>query len=779
MPSFHWNFRRKSSKSTTASNASSDGSTGVPPIPTSKSSSTLSSNQQTTPPPSLPENGVASSKPMNGHSRQATVKRPSTTNNSSKRHSMINLSGNNSPPPTGMPQQRPPLPPTTTSPFSPHVTSIGNRETVYQKMLLISGQIGEEGTKAMDGVFTINHLSDTSFPASTWPVNESHFKALVHLHPGPNRLRFDFASPKLSTGNPSKPLHSTFFDITYVPLNNAPPLHLAILLGKDSPGTFDAPPDRIQREGNDLDTAMRKFRMASYLWQAFTGEQMYRNGFGRRCWRYEEEWQPGTLTIADSETSQYRNEAKIHIIRTEKTVEEIRDLNKAQQYDQATDKGALFGIAMEAVKAHFKPAPGQKQYVSCMFLDTCWDTQAKVVRGHAALGGGDGEVGLAIFGSHALHSYPSCIEEVVPTFSDCTRTDTNFVANDCNESGSTWEAANIGIGAHLHETGHLFGCPHQESGVMLRDYVRFNRTFATREPYSTRTQQHGKLVCSTEDECNWHRLDCLRFRFHPCFRLPLDKQLASDNDVQVWSGDNKEILITTDTGVAWMELYPQGDDVCHHWIDYTMERQRRRDLSLSEDDLRKLLPSDKRKKPLKIEIYSFGGGKHVVDDFDQLISKTKRVKLPGGGKGFIASKLGYSQLEGSQPQEIVLDCIENKLPKRVLMSIRIYHGYAIDGIEFMYDDKTSQLFGKRGGTPGGSEFKLDLPKHEFLVGFYIRAGLWIDGIQIITNQRKSEIYGNPVGGSGHKLIPPSTYKIAGLTGSCGSWLDGFALIITR
>ena len=30
--------------------------------------------------------------------------------------------------------------------------------------------------------------------------------------------------------------------------------------------------------------------MAAYLWQAFTAEQMNRNGFGRRCYRYEEEW---------------------------------------------------------------------------------------------------------------------------------------------------------------------------------------------------------------------------------------------------------------------------------------------------------------------------------------------------------------------------------------------------------------------------------------------------------------------------------------------------------
>lgn len=50
----------------------------------------------------------------------------------------------------------------------------------------------------------------------------------------------------------------------------APPLQLVILLAKDSPATFDATPARIEKEGNGLDIAIQKYRMAAYLWQAFT-----------------------------------------------------------------------------------------------------------------------------------------------------------------------------------------------------------------------------------------------------------------------------------------------------------------------------------------------------------------------------------------------------------------------------------------------------------------------------------------------------------------------------
>ncbi|KAF2814289.1 uncharacterized protein BDZ99DRAFT_380744 [Mytilinidion resinicola] len=668
----------------------------------------------------------------------------------------------------------------TSSLLAPRVLSITDNTWTHQKVLLISGTIGDPSLKPLDGTLTCCHHQD-SFPPTNWPVQDSHFKALVHLQPGPNRLRLDFTSPKVSSGTTSIPAHSSFIQINYLPLNSSPPLHLAIILGKDSPGTYDAVPERLQREGNGLDIATRKFRMAAYLWQAFTGEQMYRNGLGRRCFRIEEQWQPGTLTYEDQNTGTMRNEAKIHIIRSNKTMAEIRDLDLAQQYDKATKKGDLFGIAGDAVKEYFQLKPGQKHYVSCLFLDTHWDPKVKVVRGHAALGGGDGDLQLAIFGSHALQSYPASLEEVVPAFSDCTKTDTAYVANDCNESGSNWEAANIGIGAHMHETGHLFGCPHQESGVMLRDYVRLNRTFTCREPYSTRTKSPGQRLVLQQDECAWHRLDCLRFRFHPCFKLPSDMTPSADGSVQVWTVDGG-VLATAPTGVAWIELYTEGDDLCRTHIEYfdpTSGKSPPAHVSLTESDLRDRLPRDKRNKKLKLEIYSTGGGKHVVEDFSQLANtKNCRVRLPDGRWGFRGSKLGFSQMEGSQPQEVIIDScyIQTKL----LKTIRVYHGFAVDGIEFFYEDSESQLFGKRGGKAGGSEFTLDTRRGELLMGFYLRAGLWIDGLQILTSLgRKSEIFGNPTGGSGHTLLPPRGYIIAGISGSCAGWLDGFSLIITR
>ncbi|KAK5105652.1 hypothetical protein LTR62_002629 [Meristemomyces frigidus] len=642
-----------------------------------------------------------------------------------------------------------------TSPLAPRVTSVSDGSWVHQKVLLISGECADT-QRPIDGTMTVCHHQDT-FPPTHWPVSDSHFKALLYLQPGPNRLRLDFTSPKLSSTNGQMQVHSSWISINFLPLISSPPLQLCILVARDSPETFDAVPERIQKEGNGLSTAIRKFRMAAYLWQAFTAEQMNRNGFGRRCYRYEEEWQPGSLSWKDAEVGAMRNEAKIHVIRLPQSVAEIQDLNLAQQYGPATKKGDLFGIASEAVRAYFGPKPGQRQYVSCMFLDAHWDKKVGTVRAHAALGGGDDTIKLAIFGSHCLQSYPSHIEEVVPAFTDCTRTDTDHVANDCGESGSNWEAANIGIGAHLHETGHLLGCPHQESGIMLRDYVRLHRTFLTRESYSTRTKQQGLRLCLPKDECAWHRLDTLRFRFHPCFQLPADPATApsTDTSVQVWTVDNGTILITAATGVAWIELFPEGDDICHHWIEYLDQNNPGvgppRQITLTEEKLREALPTEKRKKKLKFQIFSCGGNDHTVEDLSSLTSKTHRLKLPDGRQGFRSAKLGHSGLPASEPHELILGSCQK--PSRLLRSIRIYSGQSLDGMEFFYEDGRAELFGKRGGKRGGDEFVLDTRRGEMLLGFYLRAGAWVDGVEVLTSTgRRSGVFGNATGGSGY--VPP-------------------------
>jgi hypothetical protein len=108
-------------------------------------------------------------------------------------------------------------------------------------------------------------------------------------------------------------------------LTQNPPVHLAVVLAKDSEGHFESPPDRP----SGLEEGIKKLRTAAYLWQAYTAEQMFRNfpgtpgngGSARRSFRIEEEWMNDTLSL--QETDVWRMSAKVHVVRSALSMEGI------------------------------------------------------------------------------------------------------------------------------------------------------------------------------------------------------------------------------------------------------------------------------------------------------------------------------------------------------------------------------------------------------------------------------------------------------------------------
>ena len=103
-------------------------------------------------------------------------------------------------------------------------------------------------------------------------------------------------------------------------------------------------------------------------------------------------------------------------MRSEKTVAEIRDRDIAQQNTNGKRRGDLWDIAYKAVEKHFAPKSSyDRKYVAVLILDSKWDHIANLITGHAALGGGAGLIQMGIFGSHSLHSWPTFIEDVVPS----------------------------------------------------------------------------------------------------------------------------------------------------------------------------------------------------------------------------------------------------------------------------------------------------------------------------------------------------------------------------
>jgi hypothetical protein len=122
----------------------------------------------------------------------------------------------------------------------------------------VFGQVGVP-EKPCGGTVTVHHHLE-GYPATQWPVSEGYFKALVRLDPGPNKLRFEYNSSKT-------PSFSTSLTVNMLPLAASPPLHLAVLLGKDSAGRFDCQGERQEHEGNGTEMAQKKLRMAAHLVQ--------------------------------------------------------------------------------------------------------------------------------------------------------------------------------------------------------------------------------------------------------------------------------------------------------------------------------------------------------------------------------------------------------------------------------------------------------------------------------------------------------------------------------
>jgi len=65
---------------------------------------------------------------------------------------------------------------------------------------------------------------------------------------------------------------------------------------------------------------------------------------------------------------------------------------------------------------------------------------------------------------------------------------------------------------------------------------------------------------------------------------------------------------------------------------------------------------------------------------------------------------------------------------------------------------------------------------EKIMGYYIRSGAWVDGLQVITNNRRSDVFGNKNGGSGHELVPPQGYEIVGLSGNIQAWVYSIGIV---
>ncbi|CAM0135928.1 unnamed protein product [Umbelopsis sp. WA50703] len=644
-------------------------------------------------------------------------------------------------------QSRQPLPKQETKDMlSPQITNVADKDTVYQRILLINGRAGTTENRFESTVTVVSH----GFPTLHWPCVDSHFKALVHLNPGPNTISFIFNGPNGQT-------YTTHFHLTYIALTQNSPLYLVIMLASDSPATFDVPPEK--RHENTLNVAIEKFRMCAYMWQAFMSEQFYRNGMGRRALRLDERTQPDTISAQDAGV--LRHTAYVHVVRSKRSLKEWRDLKRAQQSPESNHGDQdLYSMFIDSLRDY--GAPFDKPCtVAGLMLDSHWDTKVKVTRAHAALGGKAGDLALGIFGSHLLHAWPRNMEDIVPAFMNTTITDTRYVANDANESGQWWKAANIGMGAMLHEVGHAHTLTHTATGIMSRGYNNWNRTFMVKEPGRSPIPPHD------EEGSHWHRVDMLRLRFHPTFRIPQDGYWAPKSDMgpSIVPLEHSKIAIKAPAGLSMVELLVNGSYRTH--FEWPKPSQQTTHYELDLDLCKKEARCGPQEK-LRIEATTCNSQTVVLEDADDFLRKHIVVLPNVPGIVFKSHELGQKGLGGGHQSSVVL----LQTPQRYITSIIFHHGGFFDGMIFQWNDGSRNALGQQGG--GATEFKLK--PGERIIKFIVRCGAWVDGLQVSTSMGRVTQWFGGTGGGLAEIEAPDGHELVGLYATAGQWMDSFGIM---
>lgn len=482
------------------------------------------------------------------------------------------------------------------------IQNVSNRETVYQRLLLVLGFV--EGFSAPEGTLLVT-ASDPQggqgkYDPHVWQVNHGHFKALVPLSPGPNELTFQlFGTPFTHASQIlSYAAHGQVWEqrepsvvqqslsVWYQRDRGTPPLHLAILVARDSPalrapdaqarsasqgygsgpglltklgrkvadrtaasvkgGTgllsdqagpralVDAPPGEQRERLRQLGEVQRRFALQAYLWQAFHAEQMHRMGLGRRTFSLDDGAADDSPAVAGRrrDVGEY---ARVHILVSEHSVREFLEPDNAQQYPNAKNGGAMHTFAREALSSPQCPRTIRDNLsgpVAVLILDTQWDPSMPLLRAHAAVGSADpGGLSFGVMGSHWIWAAPAALDAVTEAMQNYAQTDERYCVNDLKECDYAFETLNIGSGAFLHEVGHALNNPHWPHGIMLRGYVEWNRAFMTREGARSKRHSPGEQNVNPITPANdsgmnhLHRLQAVRGRWHPTQLLPTDPPL--------------------------------------------------------------------------------------------------------------------------------------------------------------------------------------------------------------------------------------------------------------
>ncbi|KAK4182430.1 putative peptidase family-domain-containing protein [Podospora australis] len=401
-------------------------------------------------------------------------------------------------------------------------------EEVYQRCLIITGKCTDDyvSVNVDDSVVVEPRKNDhvvvkitdsfnqPSFPDQKWPYSRGYFKALLMLSPGINTVTISMASDSTI---------SKTFSIRYTPLLHKPPLHLAILVAKDSPLLIDCPPSKhggVSSAHSGLEAAIAKFRTTAYMWQALTAEDMRGLGLGRRSFRLEEVWSTNSLTKESLNSTKDPRKVlglvpKVHVVRTNKTVAQLRATGTSPE-QPGPDIHKIFLSALESYGGPF--SSDTAPVIAGLILDSQYDEiKGRVLADNMSFRiprYNPKGISLGMFGSHLAYAWPRFIEELPDCLLDTTDPG-NTVMVEEYPSGEAlmWEACATGQTSFLRQVGAAFGLEETENGsIMHRQYPPdWAQAFLPVVP-QTKNGYHPQekgIPGTKQHECHWALSDAL------------------------------------------------------------------------------------------------------------------------------------------------------------------------------------------------------------------------------------------------------------------------------
>lgn len=297
---------------------------------------------------------------------------------------------------------------------------------------------------------------------------------------------------------------------------------------------------------------------------------------------------------------------------------------------------------------------------------------------------------------------------------------------------------------------------------MSRGYNNLNRTFVAKEP------GFGPIPPEAEHGSHWHRLDVLRLRFHPAFRLPQDgpKGTFIETSPSFVPLEDGRFQINAPAGLSILEMNVNGHYRTH--LEFLQDQPKSLVLSIQDICARcKCNPNQK----ISLEAMCINQQQKTVENLHDFVN-SHSIRLPGVDGHVIQSDVFGGDTEGSTKSTSVF-LRDGRFKQAV--SITIHHGSFLDGFIIHWNDGSQDVVGKTGG--GKSKFSV-LPG-EHIQGIVLRCGAWIDGLQFkLSSGRVSPWFGG-MGGSPTLVEAPEGYEMVGFFSTANDWTEQIGIFYRR